>query len=71
MPEIIEISPIEEKITLQKPKDVKRIIVIMFKKTEDDISGLVGKYRPKIPVNTEEIVKKSLDELYDRYSFHR
>ncbi len=71
MPEIIEISPIEEKITLQKPKDVKRIIVIMFKKTEDDISRLAGKYRPKIPVNTEEIVKKSLDELYDRYSFHR
>lgn len=50
-----------EKIDLEKERDEKI----------EDISQLLGKYKPKSKISISKIIKESLDEFYDRYSFHR
>jgi len=73
MPVIMEVKPKDNKIEIPETENIEKIVLIIFKKSErkQNIYKLLGKYKPKKQVDVHKIVKESIDELYDRYTFHR
>ncbi len=73
MPMIMEVKPKDNKIEIPETRDIEKIVLIIFKKSErkPNIYKLLGKYKPRKQVDVHKIVKESIDELYDRYTFHR